>query len=261
MNSITSDQRKQYNRFTSDGARKALTAVNPDKDGLQQLFARGDEWQEYLIAGIQRFTAKAPNYELARTILGKDFVSSEEIAQARGLAYTEDQLATFGNTLPARNVLEWCRDNGYMLVAGPPRPLSLLEIRDLNPEYFYTKMGGWYAHKKERFSRDEKVPVKWLMLRKGPVPESTNTDWEEQQMLLSDVERVPNDAEVEWGVTTYKAARNIYLLPDIYVRTASLGSDGHRVRVGLFDARGLDVNYRWDGSRLSFLGLASARKF
>ncbi len=146
MNSITSDQRRHYNRFTQDGARKALTFVSPDKDGLQRLFGRGKEWQDYLIAGIARFTAKMPDYGLAESILGADFITPEEVAKSRkGVAYTDDQLSQFGDTVPSQEVLEWCRDNGYMLIAGPSRPMSLLEVRSLKKDYFYSKEGGWYA--------------------------------------------------------------------------------------------------------------------
>ncbi len=40
----------------------------------------------------------------------------------------------------------------------------------------------------------------------------------------------------------------------------SLDSDGNRVNVGNFDAKGLNVNNNWDGDRNDDLGLASARQ-
>jgi len=39
-----------------------------------------------------------------------------------------------------------------------------------------------------------------------------------------------------------------------------LDSDGNRVNVGNFDAKGLNVNNNWDDNRNDYLGLASARK-
>jgi hypothetical protein len=50
----------------------------------------------------------------------------------------------------------------------------------------------------------------WLKLRKGPFPGSTGKSW-----------HVPNDADVEWGITAYKAVRGIYLFPNVLVRTTS----------------------------------------
>ena len=224
---------------------------------------------DFLKAGCQKLTiptngaapsADMTGYELASAILGKDFITPEEISSARpGIVYTEAQLEEFESTLPSREELDWLRDNGFMLVAGPPRPMSLLEIRDIKNEYLYSKTGGWYSNDKEKFSRDDKAVTKWLKLRKGPVPNSTKKNWSEQQPLLSDIEYVPNAAETTWSVTSYKAVRGVYLLPNVYVRTSSLGSGGARVSVGSFDAKGLSVDY-WGGSRSEQLGLASARK-
>lgn len=215
----------------------------------------------YLAEGFRRFSSKQPDYSLARTILGKDFISPEEIATARGLIYTDEQLATFGDTLPAQDILEWCRDNGMMLVAGPPKALSLLDIRAIKTDYFYSNKGGWYADKAQKFARDDKAEPVWIALRKEPVADSFSKNWSEQSEFVTVPMVVPNAAEAAWGLTTYKAVRGIYLLPNVYVRTSSIDSGGHHVYVGLFDAKGLVVYSRWDGYRYVYLGVASARKF
>jgi hypothetical protein len=225
---------------------------------------------DFLKAGCPKLTiptngvepsADMTGYELASAILGKDFITPEEIVSARpGIVYTEAQLEEFESTLPPREELDWLRENGFMLVAGPPRPMSLLEIRDIRNEYLHSKTGGWYSNDKEKFSRDHKATTKWLKLRKGPVPNSTRKNWNEQQPLLSDVEYVPNAAEAVWGVTSYKAVRGVYLLPNVCVWTSSLDSDGLRIYVGYFDAKGLNVHYYWDDLRYDVLGLVSARK-
>jgi hypothetical protein len=200
-------------------------------------------------------------YQTAVTILGDDFITPQEVAETRsGVVYTENQLAEFEKTLPAEEELKWLRDNGFMLVPGPGTPLSCLEIRALDPKYFYTKTGGWYAEEKQQFSRHQVVSTKWLKLRKAPMPDSLSRTWDEQVKLLSELEYVPNDAEVEWGVTTYMAVNNVYLLKGVYVRTSSLASDGRRVYVGRFDADGLNVDDCSDDSRSDNLGVASARK-
>ena len=200
-------------------------------------------------------------YKSAAVNLAEDFISPEDIADARGVTYSPQQLKTFEDTLPVCEELVWLHDNGFMLVAGPPKPLSLLGIRELNPEYFFPKMRGWYYSERERFSRDEKATTKWLKLRKGPLPGSTGKSWDEQIALLMDVEYVPNDAEVEWGVTTYKAVRGIYLLSNLLVRTASRDAvvRGH-VYMGYFAETGLQISGYWDSSRSAPLGIASARK-
>lgn len=259
IQSITSKQSKQFTRFVEDAINRALKEISPDKDGLQRLIERGGEFQAYVVAGINRFTAKVPDYNLARTILGNDFISPEEVAKYRkGVVYTDDQLVQFGDSMPSQEVLEWCRNNGYTVVAGPDRPISLLEVRDLKKDHFYSKEGGWYAE--QAFSQNDKVETSWIMLRKEPVPQSTSKNWNEQQALLSDDEVTLNVAEVTWCVTTYKAVRNIYLFPNVYVRTSSLDRDGYRVNVGYFGAKGLGV-YSWhDDARSGELGVSSGRK-
>lgn len=224
-----------------------------------QILNENPGFAAYLLTGIKRFSMKAPDYELVCTILGKDFISPEDVMNSRkGITYTEEQLTQFGETVPAQEILEWCRDNNFMLVAGPNRPMSLLEIRTMKNGYFYSKDGGWYAD--QNFSQKDKVETKWYMIRKNPAPESTSKNWEEQQPLISDAETVPNSAEFTWAITTYKAVRDVYLFGGIYVRTSSLVSVGNRVDVGSFDDKGLNVNAYWDSSRFSDLGLSVARK-
>lgn len=198
-------------------------------------------------------------YRDVNEILGKDFISPEDVMNSRkGITYTKEQLAQFGKTVPAQEILEWCRDNNFMLVAGPNRPMSLLEIRTMENGYFYSKEGGWYADQK--FSQKDKVETKWYMIRKNPVPESTSKKWEGQQLLISDVETVPNSAEFTWAITTYKAVRDVYLFGGIYARTSSLVLDGDHVYVGFFGDKGLDVYDGWDGCCDNGLGLSVARR-
>lgn len=258
---ITDKQKKQYYRFVEDAADKALADVGPDKEGLQRLFERGGEFQIYLRVGIYRFTTKALNYETAKMILGKDFISPEEIAKARCVTYTEGELAKFGETLPPQEVLEWCRDNVCMLVAGPPSAMSLLEVRDLKNEYFYSKKDDWYSDEAQKFAQSDKVEPVWFALRKESIADSFKKNWSEQSELVGEPMIVPNAAEVVWGLTTYRAVLGIYLLPNFYVRTSSLDSGGRRVDVGGFDAAGLRVDCYWDDGRVSDLGLSGARKF
>ena len=204
---------------------------------------------------------KKIHYDLARHILGQDFITPEEVAKARGLVYTNELLQQFKDTIPSEDTLSCCQVNGFMLVVGPPQPMNLLEVRDLQPVYFYSKSGGWYADDSQKFSREDKVNPCWLALRKEPVPNSTRKNWNDQLQLLSDMEQVPNAPEEIWGLITYKAVRNVYLLPDKYVRTSSLDSDGRRVPVGHFVSCGLALLNRWGVHRDSPLGLASSMKF
>ncbi len=265
--SITSDQSKQFKRFVEDASDRALKDVNPDKDGLQRLIERGGEFQAYLLAGISRFTSKLPDYTLARSILGNDFISADEIMTARGVQYTEDQLIELGRKLPDQATLEAIRDAGMMLVAGPPTAMSMLDVRAVHADFFYSKGpeqddSGWYDDAGEKFARNDKTDaLGWIAFRKEPVEDSLSKNWEEQQALVAEPMMIPNAAEATWALTTFKAVRDIYLLDELYVRTSSVDSDGDRVDVGDFDADGLDVRSYWDDHRDSSLGVSASRKF
>ncbi len=53
---ITKGQKKQYRRFIEDSADKALTEVGLDKDGLQKLIEKGDEFQAIIISAIRELS-------------------------------------------------------------------------------------------------------------------------------------------------------------------------------------------------------------
>lgn len=259
ITSVTSSDPKGFKFMNTVAA--AYDKAELTDEAAQLLNERGDEFMTALRELIVRYSTKAPDYTVAREILGNDFVSPEETAAARkGVVYNPKQLFELGNTVPPREVLKWCRDNGFMVVAGPACPMSLLDIRELERSHFYSKEGGRYANDSEIFARNDKATCRWLVLRKEPVPGSMNKTCSEQGRMLSSREVVPNAAEQVWGMTTYKAVRDVFLLPSIYVRTSSVDSFGVRVSVGCFRETGLGV-FCWGGQdRFGFLGVSSSRK-
>jgi uncharacterized protein (DUF4415 family) len=56
ITSITDGQKKQYKRFVEDAGERALAEVGLDKDGLQKLIERGDEFQTRIITGIRELS-------------------------------------------------------------------------------------------------------------------------------------------------------------------------------------------------------------
>lgn len=231
------------------------------EEDAQLLNERDHEFTAGLSELIARCSTRAPYYSAARQILGDDFIVPGEIMAVRpGVVYNPKQLLELGNTVPSREVLKWCRDNGFMVVAGPARPTSLLDIRELKRSHFYIQEGGWLADDTETFARNDKATCRWLVLSKEPVPGSTNKTWNEQRKLLSNLEVTPNVAEQVWGLTTYKVVRDVYLLTSLYVRTSTVDSHGCRVGVGDFDEGGLGV-HGWDvDDRYDYLGVSSSRK-
>jgi len=247
---------------------RMMKKARVDFTGPMQSVAKRRNLAEYLQKGCPKandngevVTSQLPEgHELARLILGDDYITPEEVATAYGTSYSDEQLEHFADTLPDTQTILWLRANRYMLIAGPSKEMNLLEVRKLDNKIFYSKTKGWYAENCQTFSRDDKVVAgEWLAIRKDEVPNSFSKTWKEQQDLITEVEHVPNAPEVSYAVTAYYKVRGIYLLRGKYVRTSSVSAGGHHVNVGNFDGDGLNVNNYWDDNRNGNIGVSSAR--
>ena len=228
-------------------------------DESAQILNEHPGFAAHLAEGIRRFSAKAPDYGLAQSILGMDFITPEEVSKARpSIVYTDDQITALAESLPSEDMLKWCKDNGYAVMPAPPTAMSLLDVREIQSAHFYSKTGGWYSDQK--FAREDRTSFGWLAIKKTPISDSTSKNWNEQNKLLSALETVPNAAEMSWFITTYFEVRGIRLFESIYVRTSSLDSDGDGVLVGGFVSEGLYVDYWYGDDRGGVLGLSGVRK-
>ncbi len=236
-----------YNKTKfNDAAAQRLNESKHFATGLFELF--------------RKCSAKSSGYTLMRSILGDDLITPEEIATARhDIVYSAEQTAKLMDSIPSADTLNWCKANGYAVVAGPPRPMSLLDIQISKIDHF-SKYGTWYADADEKFARDDKVSLGWLAVCKTPIPKSMGNTWDEQNRLLLGTERVSNAAKLSWFITVFYDVRGVRLFDRIYARTFSLGSNGHRVYVGQFGDMGLYVTSGWDGKRNSGIGLVATRK-
>src|SRR5258708_4650210 len=79
----------------------------------------------------------------------------EDVESIFGVTYTPEPRAGLQGIPFSKEVLKACAGT-HMLFPG--LPLSLLDIREKHAAHFYTKSGGWYAEKKQSFSRAS-VPV------------------------------------------------------------------------------------------------------
>ena len=244
----------QTNEFIAEFGRQGGTP-----DLLQELIE--NKARMVRAVAIARGDETPKGFALAMLILGDDFISPEDVANAYGFHYSDEQMTAFADTLPDEKTLQWLRTNGYMLLATPPSDMNLLQVRDLDNQLFYSKSEGWYAKDNEKFARDNVVSAgEWLMVRKEPYPDSRRKNWDEQCSLLTEVEHVPNAPEVSYAVTAYYKVRGVYLLKGVYVRTSSVDADDDRVFVGHFDGGSLGVTYYWDVYRDDGIGVSSSRK-
>ncbi|MDD4902755.1 MAG: hypothetical protein PHE24_06510 [Patescibacteria group bacterium] len=212
-------------------------------------------------------------YDWAREILGQDLITPEEIAGVThcGFVYSKEQLAGFANHFWRNRdedifiengeyaVSTWRADD-FMVIAGPPRPMSLVEIIDTYPSFFRER--DRYHHKEEsveNFSQ-EKVEAEWLVISKQPRVFAVNNTWEKQCESLCiavTFERVPNIAELAWTFCSYKAVRGS-LLAKV---SPTLVDDNIRIRSSSFFPGGDRAVFCYDCQELHLFDTYDNRKF
>ena len=226
-----------------------------DQDAMRRLIGRSDAFQKHLVKVFRLFsgelkpemltdvmdevadrfsristrthTAKPSNYIQARSILGEDFITPEEIMRAdKSISYTEQHQLMLQDTVPSIQDLWWCKNNDYALMPAPPNQITLSSIRGLWYVGPHFPLGrGKYAV--DRHITDT-IKSGWFAIRKQPVPESVQ---------LSEVEGLPNAVELAWFITTYYKICGVRLFAKDYGRTASVfqHQDGkYPVAVGYF---------------------------
>ncbi len=199
-------------------------------------------------------------YGLAQRILGANFIAPEEVYKARSsIVYTMEQMTALAESLTSEDTLNWCKENGYAVMPAPPKAMSMLDVRVIQPAHFYFKAGAWYVDRE--FAHNDKTSFGWLLIKKTPAVNSTCKKWQDWDKFLSAPERVPNAAEMSWFITTYFEVRGVRLFEKMHVRTSSLGANSSHIAVGGFSPNGFNVYDYWDNeSRDPVFGLSAARK-
>jgi len=189
----------------------------------------------------------------AQRIMSKNFFGIEDAIKHFGIKPTEEQFETLSEIPYSEDVLEECKDT-HILVAI--FPISILEIRKrVDSNLFYKQ--GWYDH--QEFAKEKGV-LRWKLIRKVPVPDSTSKTWKKQLKLINNNEEVPTAQEMVYAIMGYYLKNGEQLFKRIYVRTSSTVLDGRRDDVGVFGFDGLGIYDLWDDHRRSFIGLGVARK-
>ncbi|MBN1584913.1 hypothetical protein JW899_00925 [Candidatus Uhrbacteria bacterium] len=230
---------------------------NQDKEARKRLAA-------FMNAGCPDFVKQKQSLEgwdesnLAENIFGGRFVSVAEAAKAwKGkLKYGRRLSARLNEALPGAEALRGI-SGSHVLVPLPPRPMSLIEMRDLAPGMFRSD-NCWYEDGGEKFFRNDRTGEGWIALLEGPVSGSLDRPWDRQEKMVpaGGPDTIPNAPSFAWALLTYLRARNIRLFTPFYGRTSSVASSNFPVGLG-FDADGLNLVSYWVGH--PGVGVASAR--
>jgi hypothetical protein len=225
----------------------------------------------YWIAGAPELTVELPTvtaiaYEptpsqiRAREVMGENFLGIEEAMLCFDAAFTPEELATLAEIQFSEAELEECK-NTNLLVCG--YPMTVLDIRAKAPNK--KPKNTFYSYKDARyetqtFATNEKVGLRWHLIRKTAVENSFSKTFKDQKPLLSVNDEVPRACELVYAVVLYFMVAGERLFENVYVRCVDLTSDGSRVGVGGFGSGGLNVCDHWDVNRSAYIGLSSARK-
>ena len=250
-------QRKHVLRGLED----ALDKLKLDREGFQRLAERGGVFHEQFQALVRKCSAPPTTMEIAKKVLGRDLITPEEVANSRGLNYAKEHLQRFERTLPDHETLLWLCANEFVLLPGPPKEMTLLGVRELNPTYFTEQTGGSFAKDGEVFAREETVRCQWYAIHKTCVRKSVRKNWIDGCGELAETEVVPRAVTLVWATTTHKAVRGEYLLRGLTrVRTASVSSNGDHVTVDCHRFSGVSIEPRADDLKDSRLGVSGQRE-
>lgn len=189
---------------------------------------------------------------VARSIMGDNFLGVEEVSEHFDADFTKDDLRKLEIIPFTRKELEERRDT-HVLVAG--YPLSIKEIRHTAPRLFCTGEEAWYD---EYPLAKEEVNLRWYLVRKGIVKNSTNKNWGEQQAMLGKNEEAPRACVLVYAIVLFALVRGVRLFQKTYARTASTAKDGYCFDVGSLDKGGLKSAATFPGNKWGDVGIASS---
>jgi hypothetical protein len=198
--------------------------------------------------------------EVAKFVLGKDYLSLEDVEKAHSFTYTQEQKKALAETVPGMWALIRMSQLGFFLTPTLLEDNTLIQVCNLQNPGDYPKIKRMFSNALMRCSSEEVVPsCQWLVVGKQPYPCSVENVLNEHQKLISPAEYVPNAAELVFAVTTYYLVRSIKLLKDVSVRTSSVDSCGQRLVVG-YTQDSLQVSESWDTFRNPYIGVSFAMK-
>jgi hypothetical protein len=215
-----------------------------------------------LLELISACAAAEPDYSVARAVLGDDFVSPEEIMRLRPeVAYSPKQLLELGASVPQRHVLEQLKERGMVLVPGPHRKLSLVQIGTIRSNHFDRKVHpffGYYADDKQ-YPYTQFASPGWLAMQKTALQGSEKRTWRQQLALLRREERVLNIAEYAWIMSSVFDVRSVELPTKCMIRTSTMYDrwNGQVYIWGLGEKGGIGYNFGWNQNEFDGLGISA----
>ncbi len=189
--------------------------------------------------------------KFARTIMGRNFLGVEEVAEHFGLQLTGEERKKIRQVPFSEQTLLRCKDS-HILFLGVGRdangkPLTIERLRELFPASGQPRFRSYpkSAQSHEGYATRETPHLRWYLIARDLREESrSKPHWQQEQFLREGEYRETAVAYVYMMLLMSKA-RGERLFQDDLVWCKSAGSDGAPVAAGYFGLEGLYVSDWW----------------
>lgn len=175
-------------------------------------------------------------------------ISISEICEASSMFYDSALIKKLTETMPSREVLRLCSLAEFMLIPGPPVPLSFSDMIDKKCDYLRDNSD---QGKKEPFFNNEYVKPEWLVLRKPALMSSTRDEANYWKILkgIEDILRKDFNLtfaslaiEIGWCLFFYKKIKKGLFKNGIWDNMGSFPSISKIENDGWFKGHGVNVH-------------------
>jgi hypothetical protein len=254
---------KTIDRFVAE-----LETLGVTEDKLKELMALSDkswlqkpvaDWLALPKAGVLKWvTPVTKSYQDAKGIMGPNFLGIEEVEQAFGVKYSEGDRTKLAQIPFDEKILRTCKDT-HLLISG--FPMSINDVRKKvsgkATQLFHRALGdAWFEC--EQFAQIT-VGVRWFLLRKESVKNSTSKTYNEQKRLIPLGEEIPFARDVVFATIALFLTTGEHLFEKVFVSCRDLHSRGERVRVGDFSRDGIHISSYWDERCYDYVSVCSVR--
>lgn len=219
--------------------------------------SKGNELAIKTVAYIRQGGYEATiSQKRARKIMGTNFLGIVEVRACFGVEFRDEHIKRIGlDKVPfTEAVLKKCKDT-HILFAG--YPLTIMDIRSKISQNLLDPLErAWY--KKLSFARNDKVKMRWYLIRKDIVPDSTGKTYIEQVHMLSKDEEVPRACEMVYMIVLTYLTTGVRLFPGYYARCRDIVKRDKYVCAGSYADKGVAIQEF--GTAVYCVGIGASRK-
>jgi len=215
------------------------------------------------------------HHKLARALMGQNFFGVEEYVTLYGVNFSKKQLREVSKFPWSEDVLNGpCLFNKGKLVKDTHfaflgvdklngSPLTIMKFQELHPasgqpKFYSYAPSSWYHQ--QAFATDKTMKLRWYLLLKNIVPNSTSTSWNDQKAMLPAEYEIPTAVEETAKDLYAQRKTGIYPNLKVYARVDDTSSDGSRVGVGYCCCGSVGVGSWYVNGDYYYVGLGASRK-